>query len=145
MKVIGVSSGCLGAIAFAAAVAALRLGPWQAGAPGPGFFPLLAALMLLGTSMGTAMQSLPDSDVSERADRGRLVRYAAAISTFAMAFILLGSVLATFGFIAGVLRGIERRRWSHALAIAAVLAALLWLVFGRLLGIPLPAGLLGIG
>jgi putative tricarboxylic transport membrane protein len=139
------SSACLGAIAFAAAIVALRLGPWHAGAPGPGLFPLLAALMLLGTSMGAGLQSLQGSNDTERADRGRLLRYAAAISAFAFAFILLGAALATFGFIAGVLRGIERRRWSHALAIAAALAGLSWLIFRRLLGVPLPAGLPGIG
>ena len=142
---MGVSSGCLGAIAIAAAIAALRLDPWQGGAPGPGLFPLLAALILLGTSMAAGLQSLQGAGDPERADRGRLLRYAAAISAFAFAFIVLGAALATFGFIAGVLRGIERFRWLHALAIAALLAALLWLVFGRLLGVPLPAGLLGIG
>lgn len=145
MNALRVSSCCLATIGFASVITALRLGPWSAGAPGPGLFPLLAAMMLLGTSIGAAIQSLQEPGDLEPADRGRLLRYAAAISAFAIAFSLLGTVLATFGFIAGVLRGIERLGWSHALAVAALLAVLPWIVFKQLLGVPLPAGLLGAG
>lgn len=140
-----VSSCCLAAIGIASAVAALRLGLWQASAPGPGLFPFLAALMLLGTSIGAAMQCPGDLDNAEPADRTRLLKHALAMSAFAIAFGLLGVVLATFGFVVGVLRGIERLSWSRALAIAAALAVLSWIVFRQLLGVPLPAGLLEVG
>ncbi len=145
MNSVRLSSCCLAAIGIASAVAAWRLGLWQAGAPGPGLFPLLAALMLFGTSIGAAMQRSGDLGGAEPADRTRLLKHALAMSAFAIAFGLLGVVLATFGFVVGVLRGIERLRWSHALAIAAVLAVLSWIVFRQLLGVPLPAGLWGIG
>jgi putative tricarboxylic transport membrane protein len=145
VNTVRVSSCCLAAIGIASAITAWRLGLWQAGAPGPGLFPLLAALMLFGTSIGAAMQRPGDLGGAEPADRTRLLRYALAMLAFAIAFGLLGVVLATFGFVVGVLRGIERLRWSQALAVAALLAALSWIVFRQLLGVPLPAGLLEVG
>jgi putative tricarboxylic transport membrane protein len=140
-----VSSCCLAAIALASAIAALRLGLWLGGTPGPGLFPFLAALMLLGASIAAFFQSPAHAEDSEPADRRRLVGYAAAISVFAAAFSLLGSIIATFGFLVGVLRAIERLRWSYALAIATTLAVLSWMVFRQLLGVPLPAGLWEVG
>ena len=145
MNTVRFSSCCLAAIGVASAIAAWRLGLWQAGAPGPGLFPLLAALMLLGTSIGTAMQRPGDLGGAEPADRTRLLKHALAMAAFAIAFALLGVVPATFGFVVAVLRGIEWLRWFQALAIAAVLAALSWIVFRQLLGVPLPAGLLEVG
>lgn len=145
MKTVRFSSCCLAAMGMASAAAAWRLGLWHGGAPGPGLFPLLAALMLLGTSIGAAMQCPEDLGGAEPADRTRLLKHALAMAAFAIAFGFLGVVPATFGFVVGVLRGIERLRWSQALAIAAVLAAMSWIVFRQLLGVPLPAGLLEVG
>jgi putative tricarboxylic transport membrane protein len=140
-----ISAVCLAATAATAAVAAWKLGLWRAGAPGAGLFPLLAAFMLLGTSIGTLIRDTPKRTDREPADRRRLLLYLLAISLFAIAFNLLGAVLAILAFVMGVLRCIERLSWPRSMIVAGTLAGLCWIVFDQLLGVPLPAGLLGGG
>lgn len=144
MSALRFTSLLLGATAAAAAMAALRLGIWQAGVPGPGLFPLIASLMLFVTSIFAALHSQGQSSEAPLADRGRLLRIGLAISAFGIGFATVGAVLATFAFMVGVLRGIERLGWVNTLSVSIALAVLSWVVFRQLLGVPLPAGLLGV-
>ena len=54
----------------------------------------------------------------------------------------LGYLLATFLFIIFLLRAVERRSWGLALSVALSASLMSYLVFGLLLGTPLPAGFL---
>lgn len=135
----------LAAVGFIAAASAWRLGLWAVDRPGPGLFPFVAGTLLLTTSIGAAIQGRLAQAEEEPVDRRRLLRYAAAIAGFGLALKPLGAVVATFGLLLGVLRGIEKRSWAHALTVAVGLAVLSWSLFRHFLGVPLPAGLLGIG
>lgn len=144
MTALRISSLALAAIAVLCAIAAFQLGLWAGGVPGSGFFPLVAALMLFVTSIAVAVQDLDGEGGNEPVNRLRLVGYVAALLAFGVAFKLIGTVLATFAFITGVLRGLERLRWLPTLAVAVALASLSWLLFKQFLGVPLPTGVMEI-
>jgi putative tricarboxylic transport membrane protein len=105
----------------------------------------VAAVLLLITSLGVAVCKDTEFREDEPADHVRLLRYAAAIASFAIAIKFLGTILATVFLVAGILRWIERKSWSQALTAAVGLAVLSWWVFDLLLGVPLPKGVLEIG
>jgi uncharacterized BrkB/YihY/UPF0761 family membrane protein len=106
-------------------------------------FPFLAALLLLASSGGILLQEVESKTDAAPAEPRRLLLHLLALSMFAVAFTLLGTALAIFSFIIIVLRGIEHLNWLHAMAVAGILTAFCWLIFSKLLGVPLPAGLLG--
>ncbi|MGE0719490.1 MAG: tripartite tricarboxylate transporter TctB family protein [Alphaproteobacteria bacterium] len=66
----------------------------------------------------------------------------AALAAYATVLIPLGFILATAGFILVLLLAIEPMRLPAALALSAGTATAVWVVFVRLLGVPLPRGLL---
>jgi putative tricarboxylic transport membrane protein len=63
---------------------------------------------------------------------------------FALALERLGFLLTTFLLMVLLLRAIESQRWPKVVAIALMTALISYAIFGWLLGIPLPAGVLGI-
>jgi hypothetical protein len=142
MNAFRLTTALLALIAIASAVVALQLGLWRAGAPGPGLFPFMASVMLFVTSIAAARERVDTAD-RPTIDRKRLLRHSIAISAFAAGFAVLGAWFATFAFMTGVLRGIERVGWLKALGVGAAFAAFAWLVFRQFLGVPLPTGLLG--
>ena len=107
-------------------------------------FPFLAALLLLASSGGILLQEVGSKTDAAPAEPRRLLLHLLALSMFAVSFTLFGTALAIFSFIFIVLRGIEHLNWLHAMAVAGVLTAFCWFVFSKLLGVPLPAGLLGV-
>ena len=139
------SALCLAAIGCASAFLALHLGLRSAGVVEAGLFPFIAAMSLLLTSVGVAVSETPEASETEPADRARLLRYGIAIGSFAIAMKLLGTILATICLVAGILRWVEQKSWSTALAAGVGLAMLSWWVFDRMLGVPLPQGLWEIG
>ncbi len=144
MTAMRLSAFCLVIVALVAAVAAVRMGVWRSGAPGPGLFPLSAALLLLVASLGVAVQTGPEDGAQEPVDRPRLLRYGAAIAVFGLVLKPLGAVVATVGLLVAILRGVERQPWAFSFGIALTLAFLSWAVFRHLLGVPLPRGILGL-
>jgi putative tricarboxylic transport membrane protein len=119
-------------------------------APQTAFFPttlatllLILSVILLGqTLLGKEIRRGPDKIVAEG-----WVRIGGALATmvgFALALERLGFLLTTFLLMVLLLRAIESQRWPKVVAIALMTALISYAIFGWLLGIPLPAGVLGI-
>lgn len=144
MRAHRIGSLFLAAIGLLAGLMMLPLGLWDHGTPGAGLFPFLAAVMLAFTSLGSAVQDRGEA-VEEIVDRGALRRYVIAITGFLIAIQVVGMLLATFLFVAAVLHWIEGKTLLRASVAGGGLALLSWILFDFLLGVPLPAGLLGIG
>jgi putative tricarboxylic transport membrane protein len=68
----------------------------------------------------------------------------AAMAGFALVLEPLGFLLAAFLSMVALLRAVEAQSWRRIIVIAAAAALVSQLVFARLLGVPLPAGVLGI-
>lgn len=136
---------CLALLALVAAVMALNLGLWRYGTPGPGLFPFLAALLLLGTALAALRGTGEQAGETEPVDRPRFLRYGLVVLTFTLLLKPLGTILASIALFLAVLRGIERRSWLAAASVALVAAVGSWGLFRETLGVPLPRGLLGLG
>ena len=118
--------------------------------PQTGFFPTTLATLLLifsvillaQTFLGAEIRLGPDKIVAEG-----WVRIGATLATmvgFAFALERLGFLLTTFLLMVLLLRAIESQRWPKVVAVALTTALISYAIFGWLLGIPLPGGVLGI-
>lgn len=119
-------------------------------APQTAFFPTTLATLLLIFSVIILAQTLLGAGIQRRSDKivaEGWVRIGATLATmvgFALALERLGFLLTTFLLMVLLLRAIESQRWHKVVAVALTTALISYAIFGWLLGIPLPAGVLGI-
>ncbi len=66
------------------------------------------------------------------------------LAGFALALERLGFLLTTFLLMISLLRAIEAQKWRKVVVVALATALISYAIFSWLLGVPLPAGLLGI-
>lgn len=135
---------CL-AVAGYGAWAGLGWGLWDGftGEPGSGLFPVAAALalgvlaLLLLLRPGAATEEAAEEGPP---DRRRVAGYVGALLAYAVLLEPLGYLIVTAFVLLVVMLGLEAVR--PRLAVSVTLAALLlsWLLFERLLQVPLPHG-----
>ena len=118
--------------------------------PQTAFFPAVLAVLLLIFSLVLLAQRFLHAEagrVPDQITEDGWVRISATLATMAVfAFILerLGFLLSTFALMILLLRAIESQSWLKVIGIALTTALAAYAIFGWLLGIPLPAGVLGI-
>ncbi|MFC3999608.1 tripartite tricarboxylate transporter TctB family protein [Nocardiopsis sediminis] len=152
-----IAFGVLTGLGGAVAVAAFAYGIWiDEGRVGAGMLPLVVGLILLATCGGLFVSALrrtlagkvpapggtgPGTDARGRSqgERVRNLRIVFAL-TLAMVVALphIGVLLAFGAYITAVSTLVEKRPWYSSLAIAAAAVAAVHIVFGVLLGVPLP-------
>jgi putative tricarboxylic transport membrane protein len=134
-------------------VEARALPQWDGNAPGPGFLPFWlgvllacgAAAMLARTIAGGAARRVTEAGelLPDRATAIRLAIVVGLTSAAAVLTLIIGLVLASAVFMAATLAYLRpahrRTNWIAALMTPVVV----WLLFIRWLGVPLPAGPLG--
>jgi len=147
-RVIGARRGGLlaaGALAFIGLIFAwqaslLDLG--QIGLPGPGFFPLVLAVLLVVFSVAIAIEGRRASSRDEPLEFGHvqvLITFAALLAV-PILFELIGAYI-TLGLMSAVLLVfIARVSLLLAVVSSAVGMAACWYLFGELLGVRLPIG-----
>ena len=133
------------ALATGAFLESMNLRFGSVSAPAPGFFPAVLAALLGVASLLAFVEGLRSGDQDANGERPswkKIVSTVAALFVFAIVFERLGYLVATFLFIVFLLRAVERRGWGSAVAVAFSASLLTYVVFGLLLGSPLPAGFL---
>jgi putative tricarboxylic transport membrane protein len=130
-----------------ACVEANRLGFGSIHAPEPGFFPWLGGLALSGLSLvlfaqawrgrGTASPGKP-----QRGEWTRPTILTGALLLYVPLLEPVGYPVATTALCVVALWILGARRWSVTLCVSAGLAAGSFLLFRRVLGVELPAGIL---
>ena len=145
------------ALTAAAGQRSLAYGLWSYGEPGPGLFPLLvsgvaaffAVLALIATFAGAGPAEAEFDPESAQQEGpilwGKIALYAGVVLAWPWLMVPLGFVVSTAIALFVVLRLAERMAWGPVAAVLVAAVGLSWLVFDRLLGVPLPHGLLGIG
>jgi putative tricarboxylic transport membrane protein len=119
-----------------ALIFARQYGLWSFGAPGAGLMPAVAGMLLLLASL---------ADLRPAKDPRGAARSAWRPLSYIVGFILLvpltplvGLLPALAVFIFGILHLIERVTLTRAAVIAVATVAGSWLLFERLLSVPLP-------
>ena len=116
--------------------------------PRTAFFPVILATLLLMLSLillGQALRGAPTGRGPERIEAEGWFRIGAtlvALIGFALALERLGFLLSTLLLMVLLLRAIESLEWHKVFAVALATSLVAYALFGWLLGIPLPAGIL---
>lgn len=126
--------------------------PANANSIGPRFFPTVVGSLLLLVGLwltvdvlrGGAgdMEAAEDIDLSRSSDWRTLALLSAVFLGHAAVLEVLGFAVAGSLLFFGVGAVLGSRRWARDAAVSVVLATAVYVVFGRLLGVGLPAGLL---
>jgi putative tricarboxylic transport membrane protein len=118
--------------------------------PQTAFFPKLLAAVLFLLSLVFLAQALAGERSSLDANStgtGGWRRIGVTLATlvgFTLLLEPLGFLLTTFLLMVVLLRAIEAQSWGKVIALAVATSLITYGIFARLLGVPLPAGLLGI-
>jgi hypothetical protein len=116
--------------------------------PGPGFFPLSLSVLLIAAGIAIAWRAAASvlagrgEPWPDRAGARRVVTMIAALSAMTLFFESLGFVACAAGVTFVMLRFVGGRGWVTSAVFGVVLAACLYLIFARWLGVDLPAGIL---
>jgi hypothetical protein len=123
---------------------ALKLPFGTVARPGPGFYPTLLAVMLVGMSGAVFFHSLRSAaglfQVRFLARSGHIGITFAAIVVYAALLEPLGFLLCTFVLVLMLLVGIGKVTWRRSILVSAVGTIVVYLIF-TWLGIPLPKGI----
>jgi len=134
--------GCLAVASF---YEALKLPFGRTNAPGAGFFPVILSVLLGLMSlvgMVTALRGGHRENEEGRLVWNKIILMAAVLLVFAFVFEFFGYLLTTFLFVMFVLWVVERKSMMQAGVVALCASLVSYLLFGLLLGAPLPAGFL---
>ena len=126
------------------------LGTGTVEAPGSGFLPFWAGLLMCAFALAVLWSAVTDggpSVASLWADVrwGNVVFMIASLAVYAALLDVLGFLLATVPLLLVLLRGVDPVRWRTAIPIAVLSTLGVWWVLKRALLIQLPAGLFEIG
>lgn len=126
--------------------------PANANSIGPRFFPtvvgallcLVGAWLVVDVLLGGHgdMEAAEDIDLSRASDWRTLAVLSAVFLAHTAVLEVLGFALTGALLFFGVGAALGSRRWARDAAVAVVLATAVHLLFGRVLGVGLPAGLL---
>ncbi|HTF92140.1 MAG TPA: tripartite tricarboxylate transporter TctB family protein [Verrucomicrobiae bacterium] len=118
--------------------------------PQTAFFPKTLAVLLGIMSVILLARTLAGKEAvsgGEKIETQGWIRIAVTLMTlagFALALERLGFLLTTFLLMISLLRAIEAQKWRKVVVVALATALISYAIFSLLLGVPLPAGLLGI-
>ena len=126
----------------------LRIGSFRV--PQTGFYPRVLGFLLVLLTLIELLRALRQRESAiapgQIASEGwfRIGAILATMIGFALVLERLGFLLATFILMVLLLRAIEAPRWSKVFIVSLVTSMLCYGLFAWLLGVPLPAGVLGI-
>ncbi|MGB9698677.1 MAG: tripartite tricarboxylate transporter TctB family protein [Thermodesulfobacteriota bacterium] len=114
--------------------------------PGPGFFPFLLAIVLAFFSLALIFQNWARDKASlpfwERQNWLRPLLGLIILTGYAILLNSLGFLISTFLFLIIWMVVIERLSWKTIFGVSIATTIVLFLIFGLLLEVPLPKGLL---
>jgi putative tricarboxylic transport membrane protein len=126
------------------------LGIGTVAAPGSGFLPFWAGLLMCGFSLSVLWSAVTEGGPSfgslwagVRWDK--VVLMVASLAVYAAVLDVLGFLIATIPLLLVLLRGVDPVRWRTAIPIAVLSTVGVWWVLKRALLIQLPAGVFEIG
>ena len=133
-------------IALGSFYEAAKLPFGRTNAPGAGFFPAVLAALLAVVALAGLIAALRGGGKPEGEDSRlvwkKIILTVTALLAFGFIFEYVGYLVTTFLFVAFLLRIVERKSWAQTGAVALSASLVSYVIFGLLLGAPLPAGFL---
>ncbi len=133
------------------AVHACQLGLGRLYAPGPGFIFFLAACLLILLSafhLAHPFQTKKEGDETASVWSGvrwkKIFLVLIAVSIYVAVFNTTGFILSTFLLMLILFKAVEPTRWWIALSSSIVTTVAAYVLFKLWLGVPFPAGILGV-
>jgi hypothetical protein len=118
---------------------------WEGFAPQSGFLPLIYGVLLTGLAVAVLAGRLFDqANADDSAPIGKPILVLAALTAAAVGVEPAGFGVAVFLLLAFLFLAVERLPVLRSLLVAGATTAALILIFKTWLGVPLPAGPLGI-
>ena len=139
-----ITAGALLALSVAFSAGAIKYYQWWGpGGPGPAFLPFCLGIVMALLALMMLVKSLRETNPGEAwLPRGEGLRdmlvVLGATTLFIALFKVVGMVIGTALYLAGLIWFLGRHRWWVTLAVALGAAALNWLVFVRWLRVPFP-------
>lgn len=122
----------------------LRLGLGNLHKPGSGFLSFCTGIILAIICLLELRKSWGKPGLIKVASSRRVVLALASLIIYSLVLNILGFILATFLLVAVFFQLAEPRRWWSLLGMSALVTILVYLVFGILLQVYFPRGILGI-
>jgi putative tricarboxylic transport membrane protein len=116
----------------------LRLPLWEFVQPGPGLFPAIAAGLAAVCAAAALVFTRRDLAMDDAPEWRRLLVYLSVVLLWPFGFAPAGFVLSSLVALTLLLRLGERMGWLASCGFAALATGAGWLLFARLLGVPLP-------
>jgi hypothetical protein len=112
----------------------------------PAWIPRGVAILLLGAALLLLAKALSGRSLAlpgrlEGADRSRVLGVAVLTGVYVMALEQLGFITGTIPYLFGFILILGERRWSRLVFFSVVVPVVIYVVFDRLLNVPLPRGL----
>ncbi len=125
-----------------------QLGLGSTSEPGAGFFPFGVSLLLIAGAIGCAVRAIIHRSRAREAEKDVVVdtesiRAALLIAALCLLFANAGFLPVGFVFMWLMLAWVGRVSAARATIASAIVVAVFWLFFERLLGIELPGGFVG--
>jgi NADH:ubiquinone oxidoreductase subunit 5 (subunit L)/multisubunit Na+/H+ antiporter MnhA subunit len=144
-----VSFGCLFAVALYGLISSLLMPLGQFHEPGPGFFPLcLSAILFILSGLGLITSRHPKRDLPRSepfwGDMKTPFKIVLATGLAIVAFEPVGFLITSTCFLVSLFLWVSRYSWWKAVAFGIVGGLAGWFFFVRLLGVPMPGGVLGL-
>jgi hypothetical protein len=147
-KSVTISSILFLGLALGAFFESMKLPFGSVSAPGAGFFPAVLAGLLAVAALLASLEALRETErvmaQGSRLTWTKIVLTVGSLLAFAFLLETLGYLMTTFLFVVFLLRAVERKGWGLAVAVGFSASFVSYVVFGLLLGTPLPAGFLQI-
>ena len=132
----------LAAVGVGAIVLSIGYGLGTGTRPGPGLWPFLAAVLMLGATAVVAITDTLEDYEPWGTESVRTLIALASLVVFAVLFTLLGFTVPAILLMVLWLRMFGQMRWLHAGLLAAGGAIALFMLFAVVLGVPMPRDLL---
>lgn len=132
----------LAAVGAVAIVMSIDYGLGTGTRPGPGLWPFIAAVLMLGATAVVAITDTLDDYEAWGTESVRTLLALASLIVFGVLFTLLGFTLPAILLMLLWLRMFGQMRWLTAAVTAVVGAVVLFLLFDVALGVPMPRDLL---
>lgn len=132
------------AISLMIIIVALGYPKAQLGVPGPGFFPIVLAVLVICLAFALILKQRKDEDVKVALftkENSKVFLSMAFVVLYILALGIIGYIIATAVFLIALMKLFEVKKWWVIILTSLCTTFISFFVFSSFLAVPLPSGL----